>query len=54
MTNGGLPWSGSHMGDRASVFEAMCKRRDDLLQPAATWPDTEDERLNLVVRTRES
>ena len=36
---------------QASVFEAICERRDDLLQPAVTWLDTGDERLNLVVRT---
>ena len=35
---------------QASVFEANCKRRDDLLQTAATWLDSGDERLNLVVR----
>ena len=44
-----LPGSGSIMGGTASVFEAICKRRDELLQPAATLPDTEEERLNLVV-----
>ena len=30
------------------VLEAIRKRPSDLLQPAATWPDTEEKRLNLV------
>lgn len=52
MTDGVLPGTGDQMGDTASMFEAMCQR----LRPhvPATWPNSLDQQLQLVLHTRES
>lgn len=52
MTNGGLPGTGSQMGDTASVFEAICQICDNLHHPDTGWPATPDEQQRLVAFTR--
>lgn len=52
MTSGGLPGSDHHMGDAASVFEAVCQRRKPHMP--ANWPATHQQQLQLVLLTRES